>query len=414
LPSKKFTVLLLNIDRFRMVNQSLGYLVGDHVMCALTARLNQSLTEIDSALQTTLYRLEGDRFAALVAGADEAMSVRIGEHLRLALREPIEVEGRALLPTLSIGLTYFPEHGADFDQLLKNTESAMRHVKEAGGDGVGVYSPEMNAHAQERFELAYDLRLATVRSELVLYFQPKVDLREGRMKGMEALVRWKHPLHGLVSPAEFIPLAEETGSIIEIGEWILHNACAQNSAWQSAGLPQLVVAVNVSARQFNAALPDLVQRILSETSLESHWLELEITESVAMNSAETAIEIMRRLRALGVKLAIDDFGTGFSSLAYLKQFPIQTLKIDQSFVRQMDKDQTDRAITRGIVELGHSLSLEVIAEGVEDTPHLALLREFGCDTIQGYLYSRPLAVDAFETLLRSDRRLALPEIAASA
>lgn len=413
-PGKSITVLLLNIDRFRMVNQSLGHLAGDQVMQALSERLDQSLAEIDSRLQTTLYRLEGDRFAALVAGADGAMSVRIGEHLRQALLEAIEVEGRALLPTLSIGLARFPEHGADFAQLLKNAESAMRCVKEGGGDSVRVYHPEMNANALERFELAQDLRLATVRNELLMYYQPKVDLREGRIIGMEALVRWNHRTRGLVSPTEFVSLAEETGSIVEIGEWVLRTACAQNKAWQRAGLPPVVVSVNVSARQFNASLPELVKHILSAAGLDPRWLELEITESVAMDSAESAIEIMQRLRMLDVKLAIDDFGTGFSSLAYLKRFPIQTLKIDQSFVRQMDKEPTDRAIVRGIVELGHSLGLEVIAEGVEITPHLMLLRDFGCDTMQGYLYSRPLAVDAFETLLRNDQRLVLPGIAASA
>ncbi len=404
---KTVTVLLLNIDRFRLVNQSLGHLAGDHVINALAARLEQALVEIDGRLHTTAYRLDGDRFAALVAGADEAMSVRIGEHLRQALREAIEVEGHALLPTLSIGLACYPEHGEDFAQLLKNAESAMRRVKENGGDGVRVYHPEMNAHALERFELAQDLRLAAVRNELELYYQPKVELREGRMTGMEALVRWNHPTHGQVSPIEFISLAEEAGGIIDIGEWILRTACVQNKAWQNEGLPPVVVAVNVSARQFNTGLPELVKHTLSVTGLDSRWLELEITESVAMDSAESAIEIMQHLRTLGVKLAIDDFGTGFSSLAYLKRFPIQALKIDQSFVRQMDKNKTDRALVRGIVELGHSLSLDVIAEGVEELPHLTLLREFGCNTIQGYLYSQPLTSAAFESLLRSDRRLSL-------
>lgn len=411
-PGKSITVLLINIDRFRMVTQSLGHLAGDRLMRALSERLGQSLAEINNGLHANLYRLEGDHFAALVGDADEALSVRIGEHLRLALRDAIEVEGRALLPTLSIGLARFPEHGADFTQLLKNAESAMRRVKEGGGDAVRIYDPEMNAHALERLELAQELRLAVVRDELEVHYQPKVELRGGRIIGMEALVRWNHRTRGLVSPSEFIPLAEETGSIVEIGEWILHAACAQNMGWQRAGLPPAVVAVNVSTRQFNAGLPEQVARILGASGLDPQWLELEITESVAMDGAESAIEIMRSLRALGVKLAIDDFGTGFSSLAYLKRFPIQTLKIDQSFVRQMDKDPTDRAIARGIVELGHSLDLEVIAEGVEDAPHLALLRDFGCDTMQGYLFSRPLAPGPFEMLLRSGRRLALSGVMA--
>jgi diguanylate cyclase (GGDEF)-like protein len=411
---KTITVLLANIDRFRMVTQSLGHLAGDRLMCAVSARLGESLAGVGNSVQTTFYRLEGDRFAALVAGSDEPLSVRIGEHLHLALREPIEVDGRSLIPTLSIGLAHYPEHGSDFAHLFKNAESAMRRVREKGGDGLQVYHPEMNAHALDRLELAQELRLAAVRNELMLYYQPKVDLRDGRIVGMEALVRWNHPVRGLVAPVDFIPLAEETGSIVAIGEWILHTACAQNTAWQQAGLPPVVVAVNVSARQFNSSLPDLVGHILRATGLDPRWLELEITESVAMDSAESAIEIMQRLRALGVKLAIDDFGTGFSSLTYLKRFPIQTLKIDQSFVRQMDKDPTDRAIARGIVELGHSLGLEVIAEGVEATPHLTLLRDFGCDTMQGYLYSRPITPDAFEDLLRSGRRLDLPVIEASA
>lgn len=408
-PGAPVSVLLINVDRFRMVTQSLGHLAGDELMRALSGRLGQALAEIDHGLKPTLYRLEGDRFAALVGAVDTAVAVRIGEHLRSALRDAIEVEGHALLPTLSIGIACFPAHGADFTQLLKNAESAMRRVKEAGGDGVRPYDPAMNAHALERLELANALRLAVVHGELEVHYQPKVDLRTGRVTAAEALVRWNHPVRGRVPPADFIPLAEETGSIVEIGEWILHTACVQNKAWQEAGLP-LVVAVNVSTRQFNTELPGQVERVLRATGLAAQWLELEITESVAMDDAESAIEVMEHLRALGVKLAIDDFGTGFSSLAYLKRFPIQTLKIDQSFVRQMDKDPTDRAIARGIVELGHSLGLEVIAEGVEHAPHLALLRDFGCDTMQGYLYSRPLAAASFEALLRSGMGLDLREV----
>lgn len=396
-PGPQALVALINVDRFRMISQGLGHLVGDLLLTALAARLKLALDSLASDISATLYRLEGDHFAVLARLTNQEQSEQLGTTLRQSIREPFSIERRMLSVSMSVGMAHFPAHGHDLVQLLKNAESAMRNISTRGGDDFCIYQSEMNANALRQLELSHELRHAIARNELILCYQPKVNLRTGMVTGVEALVRWEHSKRGVISPAEFIPLAEATGSILEIGDWILHTACHQCLRWQQRGLPTMTMAVNISARQFTRDLPDRVARILSASGLSPDLLELEITEGIAMTGA-TAIDIMSRLRALDVKLAIDDFGTGFSSLAYLKRFPIQTLKIDQSFVRQMETDASDRAIVRAIVELGHQLELEVVAEGVEEPSHLQLLRQYQCDTMQGYLISRPVSAGELASL----------------
>ncbi|MBI1425644.1 MAG: EAL domain-containing protein [Gammaproteobacteria bacterium] len=390
-------IALINVDRFRMISQGLGHLVGDRLISALATRLNLALDGLAPELSSTLYRLEGDHFAVLAHLTDIDQSADFGTVLRQSIREPFSIERRSLSVSMSVGIAHFPEHGHDLVQLLKNAESAMRNVSTKGGDDFCIYHADMNANALRQLELSHELRHAITHNELRLCYQPKVNLRTGMITGVEALVRWEHSKRGTISPAEFIPLAEETGSITVIGDWILRTACQQCLHWRQQGLPTMTMAVNISARQFTRDLPDRIALILSESGLSPDLLELEITEGIAMTGI-TAIDIMSRLRALDVKLAIDDFGTGFSSLAYLKRFPIQTLKIDQSFVQQMESNASDRAIVRAIVELGHQLDLEVVAEGVEELSHLQLLRQYSCDTMQGYLLSRPVSADDLAAL----------------
>ncbi|TDY03919.1 putative bifunctional diguanylate cyclase/phosphodiesterase [Thiohalophilus thiocyanatoxydans] len=397
-PGNRIAVAIANIDRFSMVSESLGHLAGDELITAVASRLEHCFSQMVSDNPIRIYRLEGDHFVILAKDAEDSFSDELSEQLQRASRDPVIIDNRTLSLSMSVGLAYFPEHGKDIFQLLKNAESAMRRISNQGGNGVCVYQSEMNADALLRLELSHDLRQAAEQNELLIYYQPKINLINGNLIGAEALVRWQHPQHGMISPAEFIPLAEETGSIGRIGEWILRAACARNRQWQTEGYPPQSIAVNLSARQFNRELPKQVAQILRDTGLEAKYLELEITEGIAM-SVDSSIDIMRQLRELGVKLAIDDFGTGFSSLTYLKQFPIQTLKIDQSFVKQLEHSLSDRAIVRSIIELGHHLELDIVAEGVETVEQKQMLEEYRCDTMQGYLFSRPVPADEYEKFL---------------
>lgn len=400
-PGTRIAVAIANIDRFSMVSQSLGHLAGDELIIAVAGRLEHCFSKIPSDNPIKIYRLEGHHFVILADHADDRFSDQLSAQLQRATGEPVIVEHRTLSLSMSIGLTYFPEHGEDIFQLLKNAESAMRRASNQGGNVVCVYQSDMNADALLRLELSHDLHQATTQNELLIHYQPKIDL-SGKLTGTEALVRWQHSQYGMISPAEFIPLAEETGSIGQIGEWILRTACARGRQWQEAGYPSQTIAVNLSARQFTRELPGQIAQILHDTGLQARYLELEITEGIAM-SVDFSIGIMQRLRELGVKLAIDDFGTGFSSLTYLKQFPIQTLKVDQSFVKQLENSPSDRAIVRSIIELGHQLGLEIVAEGVETQKQKQMLIEYGCDTMQGYLVSHPVPPEEYETLFLETR-----------
>jgi len=310
------------------------------------------------------------------------------------------IHGRELCVTPSVGVALFPDHGASAQALISAADAAMYHVKKAGRNAFRRFSAEMSTFFPDRLMLENDLRKALDRRELELYYQPKFDVASGAIRGMEALVRWNHPTRGVIGPAEFIPLAEETGLIARLGQWVLREACRQNSAWQLEGLAPLRVAVNISGAQLrHGDLADTVALALRDASLEPRHLEIEITESVVMQNASTALLMLDRLSQMGVHLAVDDFGTGYSSLSYLKRFPLNTLKIDRSFINDLSTDRDDAVIVQAIIALAHSLQLEVVAEGVEHPSQLVVLKEFGSDQYQGFLRSRPLPAPEFKRLL---------------
>jgi len=402
-------VMMLNVDRLKQVNDSLGHAVGDRLLQAVGERLQTMLQGCDEMCPgSSLYRLEGDRFAILMPTlAVQDAPVRLAERIAAHMKESLRIDGRELFVTFSAGIAVYPSDGEDPVALVKNAESATHAVKRRGGNAYQCYTQEMNASALDRLELGNALRYALERDELALHYQPQLGIAGGRIVGMEALIRWRHPDRGAVSPAEFIPLAEESGLIVPIGEWVLRSACAQARAWRDLpGSPDLTVAVNISARQFHGRdLPGVVERILAQTGLPPGNLELEVTESVAMRDVELTVAVLEKLKEIGVKLSIDDFGTGYSSLNYLKRFPIDKLKVDQSFVRNLTTDANDVAIAGAIIALGHSLKLKVIAEGVETRGQLDLLRRYGCDEMQGYLFSRPVAAAEFARFVHEDRRL---------
>lgn len=392
-------VLFVDIDRFKYVNDSLGHASGDLLLRLVAQRLTRCTRAND-----TVARFGGDEYAIVVNGleaADEAalIALKIMEVLNVGF----PLEHTELYVSASIGITVAPQDGSTPETLLKQADIAMYRAKELGRKNFQFYKPEMNARAQELLALEQDLRHALERSELEIYYQPKVSLQSGRVTGAEALLRWNHPERGLVSPAAFMPALEETGLIIPVGEFVLATACRQARAWQVVGL-SVPIAVNLSARQFvSPAIGTVIQETLLQHHLSPNLLELEITESSVMVDPEEAARTLQRLDRLGVAISIDDFGTGYSSLAYLKRFPIKTLKVDRSFIRDAPINRDDAAITRAIVSMAHSLSLRVIAEGVETKEQLHFLRECTCDEGQGYLFSRPLpAKDAEAVLRRAD------------
>jgi diguanylate cyclase (GGDEF)-like protein/PAS domain S-box-containing protein len=397
-------VLLINIDRFKSINDSLGHAAGDVVLKEVAQRLSVLLPQ-----GTTLARCEGDEFV-LLAEDDRADAVgRLAQPLLAALAEPFLLDTRQFFLTASVGVALYPRDGENDDTLLQNAGAAIARAKKAGGNACQFYAAEMNARALDRLVLENGLRHAIDNGELVLHYQPQLSLKSGAIIGAEALVRWNHPERGLIPPADFIPIAEESGLIVPLGEWVLRTACAQNKAWQDAGLPPVSMAVNLSARQI--AAQDLVQTasaILQETGLAPQYLELELTESMVMADADAFIRATEQLKGLHITLSIDDFGTGFSSLSYLKRFSIDRLKIDQSFVQDLTQDPNSAAIALAIIALSHNLGLLVIAEGVETQAQLNFLHARNCDEMQGYHFSRPIPAEEFATLLRTGRRLALP------
>jgi len=367
-------------------------------------RLRSCLREGD-----TVARLGGDEFMVVlpaIAHAEDA--ARVGQRILDALSVPFNFEGHELHIGVSIGIALYPNDGKSAEALLKNADIAMYRAKEQGRNNYQFYTPALNDMAFERLTLENSLRRALERREFVVHYQPQVSLNTGQIVGMEALVRWRHPELGLVAPMKFIPVAEETGLIVPIGEWVLQMACAQNKAWQEAGFPPLRVTVNLSARFFRRKdLMETVARILKETGLDPDYLELELTEGTTMENAEATIRTLHELKEMGVHLSIDDFGTGYSSLSYLKRFPLATLKIDRLFVQDITTSSDGAVITLAIIAMAHSLGLKVIAEGVETEEQLAFLRAHRCDEMQGYLFSRPIPAEAFTQLLREGRRLTL-------
>ncbi len=389
-------VLFIDLDRFKNVNDTLGHETGDRVLQAVAERLKGCLREVD-----TLARLGGDEFAVLIEQVSDTRFVgSVARKLLKAVAEIIMLGDQEYQITASVGISTYPADGSDGTTLLKNADIAMYRAKEMGKNNSQFYAAAMNANSMVRLSLETGLRHALERGEFLLHYQPKVDIASGRISGMEALVRWMRPGLGMVSPADFIPLAEETGLIVPIGAWVLKAACERNRAWQRQGMPPLRVAVNLSARQFvQANLVSEVARVLDASGLAPASLELEITESMVMDNPERAIRTLRQLKSMGISLAIDDFGTGYSSLGYLKRFPIDNIKIDRSFIKDIPRNNDDATITRTIIDMTHNLRLKVIAEGVETVAQLDFLRAHGCDEIQGYHFSRPLAEDAFLALV---------------
>ncbi|MEP6802145.1 MAG: EAL domain-containing protein, partial [Acidobacteriota bacterium] len=397
----RLATLFLDLDRFKVINDSLGHSIGDELLRGVAERLGSCVREGD-----TVARLGGDEFTVLVPGmTDDEHAAKIARKILGVLRLPFVIDGRELFLTTSIGVALYPADGETAETLVRNADTAMYRAKEQGRDNFQLYTPAMNSRALERLSLESRLRQAIQNEELVLQYQPLVDLKTNRIRGAEALIRWEHPDMGLLAPGEFIPLAEISGLIVPIGEWVLRTACGQMREWQRLGHPRLAVAVNLSARQFQQA--DLVSQVrsaLESADLAPEFLDLEITESNAMQNAEVSISTLWDLKNLGVQLSMDDFGTGYSSLNYLKRFPIDRLKIDQSFVRDVTTDPDDAAIASAIIAMAHSLELTVVAEGVETEPQLAFLRDQRCDEMQGYLVSRPVAPARFLELLEENRK----------
>jgi diguanylate cyclase len=380
-------VLFVDLDRFKTLNDSLGHFAGDTVLRTVAERLRATVRQED-----TVSRLGGDEFVVLlkhVALASEAGDV--ARKIMDALSRPIVLDEHELRIGSSIGISVYPLHGDNSVRLISNADAAMYHVKKTGRSNAAFFTPEMSNFFPKRLALESELRMALEKNQFVLHYQPKVDMRSGRIVGMEALVRWQHPRRGLIAPSEFIPFAEETGLIVPLGTWVLREACLQNRAWQKLGIRDLVVAVNISGLQFRQAdLVETVAKALLACGLAARYLELEITESVIMHNASEAVVMLEQLHRMGVCLSIDDFGTGYSSLGYLKRFPIHTLKIDQSFIRDLVAGSDDAAIVQAIIALAHGLRLRVVAEGVEREDQLEFLRGLGNDEYQGFLYSKPL------------------------
>lgn len=385
-------VLFLDLDHFKTINDSLGHDLGDQLLQAVTERLRNCIRQED-----TLARQGGDEFIVVLPDlAKPAAAGRVADHLLRALHDPFNLHSQRLHVGASIGVSIYPLDATDPPTLIRFADSAMYQAKEAGRSGYAFFTAELNNRVSERFALSNELRRALEGNEFVLHYQPQFDLTTGRLVGAEALIRWRHPERGLVPPIKFIPIAEETGLINSIGEWTLRAACAQNRRWQDDGLPEMPIAVNLSAKQWlQPHLQDQVFHALATAGLAPELLELEITESLLMRDTEKMIGAMRQLQAQGVKFAVDDFGIGYSSLSYLKRFPINRLKIDQSFVRDIPADPDDTAITTAIIQMGKSLRLTVVAEGVETLEQLRFLREQGCDAAQGYHFSKPLPADEF-------------------
>jgi diguanylate cyclase (GGDEF)-like protein/PAS domain S-box-containing protein len=384
-------IMFIDLDRFKNINDTLGHPVGDELLREVASRLSLVVRETDFVA-----RLGGDEFViVLPAITNPADAATVANKIIGALSSPIVADGHELHTSPSIGISIFPDDGSDGDTVLKNADTAMYHAKSAGRNNYQFYAGEMNKTASERLDIERKLRHAISRNELSLCYQPQFSAVGSQPTGVEALVRWHHPTDGMISPMRFIPIAEETGLIVEIGEWVLRTACHEMRNWIEAGLEPIRVAVNISARQLRRRdFCEVVAGCLAESGLPSELLELEITESAVMENPKEAISILESIGRMGVTLAIDDFGTGYSSLAYLKLFPIDHLKIDRSFVADIEFDLNDRAIAFGTIALAHSLGLNVIAEGVETEDQLDLLRSNGCDEVQGYLFSKPLTSSA--------------------
>jgi len=403
-------LLYLDLDDFKAVNDSLGHSSGDLLLCDVAQRLTQAVRASD-----TVSRQGGDEFLIVMGSlGDDSDAAAMAAKISDLLTTPFQVNGLEVSTTGSLGIALFPADGDDFETLLKNADMAMYRAKESGRNAFRFYDAEMNTNVIEHLHLISGIRTALARNEFSLHYQPQFDLKSGRIIGAEALIRWRHPELGLVPPLKFIPVAERCGLIHELGRWVLNEACRQTRAWQDAGLPRLVIAINLSPVQFRRDdIERDIMNALAANKLAANFIELELTESLLIADSKDLTALLSRLRGLGLRLSIDDFGTGYSNLGYLKQFEVECLKIDQSFVRRMTENANDAGIVRAIIEMAHSLSLDVVAEGVENEAVLSRLIELGCEFGQGFHWSPALAPDDFVRFL-SEHRTRCPELALSA
>lgn len=401
----QLAVMFLDLDRFKHINDSLGHAVGDELLVSVAQRLVGCVRQSD-----TVSRQGGDEFLMLLPDIEHAQQAALfAQKILTALMVPHQAGRQDLHVSVSVGISIYPDDGQDAETLIKSADTAMYHAKENGRDNYKFFKPEMNARAVKRQALEAGLRSALERQEFVLHYQPKINLRNGTVVGVEALIRWQHPTLGLLLPAEFVPIAEDCGLILPIGRWVLREACQQAQAWLQAGLAPISIAVNTSALEFRAKdFINYIRETLDSTGLEAHYLELELTESVLMRDAESTYAVLSALAGLGVKLAIDDFGTGYSSLSYLRQFPIDTLKIDQSFLAQMTNNPDDATIVSAMISMGRSLRQRVIAEGVETKEQFEFLLSQHCDEGQGYYFGRPVLPAVLTQLLQTG--VALPRL----
>jgi len=407
-------ILFLDLDNFKRINDTLGHKTGDYLLQSVADRLVHFLRKSDTIarlneneLQNTVARLGGDEFTILLTEIRHIQdAAKVAKRILDLFSQPFKIKDHELFISASIGISLYPHNSEDVDTLLKNADTAMYHAKDQGRNNLQFYTDSMNVITLERFDLEHRLRKAMDLNEFQLYYQPQLDIHSRKIFGVEALIRWMHPNRGLLSPQAFIPLAEETGLILPIGEWILRTACAQNKAWQIKGFEPMLVMVNISGIQFKQKnFVETVTKILDNTDLNPRYLELELTESILMETTEATINSLKELKALGVRISLDDFGTGYSSLSYLKRFPIDTIKIDKSFVRDIHTDPDNKAIVNAIIAMTHSLNLRVIAEGVETVQQLLFLHKQGSDGIQGYLFSPPLPTDSLTQLLNEGRKV---------
>ena len=391
-------LMMLDMDRFKVVNDTMGHEAGDALLCEIAARLQRCIRKTD-----TVSRLGGDEFALLLTDVTDIQHVaHLAQLVQAQFTTPVVIDGREIFSSASIGVVLYPTDTVDVDSLLKFADSAMYHAKESGRNNYQFYSKAMTASAQGRLHLETELRRAVERGELLLHYQPQVDARNGRITGVEALLRWRDSAGEYISPAQFIPLAEETGLIVPIGKWVLETACGQLKRWHDAGHEDIVMSVNVASRQFRDLLfHDTVKQAIASSGIPADALELEITESILLENSEDTRHTLQEIKALGASLAIDDFGTGYSSLSYLKRFPIDRVKIDQSFVRDLATDSEDLAIVKAIIALARAMRLQVIAEGVETAEQLALLTREDCHDYQGYFFARPMDAESLTALLSS-------------
>jgi diguanylate cyclase (GGDEF)-like protein len=412
--NRHVATLFLDLDRFKRINDTFGYKVGDLLLQSVAERIKEGIRKsdisarnVESEVSDSVSRLGGDEFTILLPEMEHVQdSAKVAKRILDSLSRPLIVAGHEIFVTGSIGITVYPMDGEDPDTLLKNADAAMYNAKEQGRNNYQFYSETMNASSFERLLLENALRKALDREEFLVYYQPQINIDSGKIVGMEALLRWEHPEKGLVPPGDFIPLAEEIGLIVPIGEWILGAACTYNKTLQEMGMPPRRVSVNISSIQFRPkSLVETIERVLKMSGLDSSWLEIELTESAIMKNMETSSAILRELKQMGLRVAIDDFGTGYSSLAYLKRFPLDILKIDRSFIRDIPGDRDNEAIAAAIIAMAHSLNLEVIAEGVETEDQLEFMRCHGCDQVQGYIFSRPLPGEEMKKYIEREPEL---------